>query len=551
MNRLKFLLVTLMAFVTVCAMANGWLPPSEDVVVESFDVYVDFDTVHNAGLQLGTRDSVFRFIEQQAVALNSDKLGRFAVWRMLPPIVMVPESVADKVGEVDITVENAPVATLPDTVRDENGDLLLPYSIWAKMTVKDASGSKIYEKDYGLLNGTVPLSHIGKDGKIKQAAAIVGICEAVDLVRGEVYGRYGFDMCKDVDVCPVPESSKYYTFLKIANGDMRRFVDFFTYNDLLGQIYKLNTPFMFLPYDTVSVDATAVEGTILRDGEVDGEYTVEYEGGRVKSFSGSFYTRDDNGKVSKQKLNKLTVQYDKKTGEYKGITTADGQFTRVVFPGYDNVTEWGQKRKLHNFCRTENMIGNFLKLKAETVEMVEMSIDLFGTVYAEGSTTSSLPFGMLKMVADTNNVKFPALTSENHTEFKAVVKYDKNLHIVEREWKGSILLEKDRGYGNYSYIRLDDVDARIAVKLNDEHGEPVAFDRKASGVLKNNWGLGDKLKVFNVYGEGKADVSTSLDKDDIGVGYSGSGNIHISYDDRGNIMLYRIGNVEIIRKVKY
>lgn len=550
---LKSILFSLTALLSVSAYANGWLPPSEDIVAERFDVYVEFDTTHYTGSELSRRDSVFRYIERQAVALNSDQMGRIAVWRMLPSMVMVPDNIVDKVGTVRIVVENAPVATLPDTVRNDDGDLLLPYSIWAKVDVRDASGKQLFKEDYGLVNDFVPLSYVKKDGKFKQAAAIVGISEVLERVRVDVYGKYGFDMCKKVDVCPVPESSKYYTFLKIVNGDVRKFVDFYAYNDLLCQIYKLNFPFVFLPYDTTSTSIKSVAGTIIRNSEVVGDYTVEYENGRVVSFSGNLYTTEDDGDVNRQKLNKLSVQYDKKTGEYKGVTTADGQFTRFIFPGYNNVTEWGKKNKLYNFCRTENMIGNLLKMRAETVESIEMSLDLYGRVYIEGSSTSSLPLGMLKAVADTNNVKFPALTSENHSEFKCEILFDKNLHILEKNLSGSILLEKDRGYKNYSYIKLDDIKSSLKVKEIDKHGNPIRFDRFASGVLTNNWGRGGKLKIFDVYKEGKSTVSTEQEraKEDIVVKYSGSGKVHLSYDDMGNFALYQLGNVLIIRNFKY
>lgn len=550
---LKSILFSLTALFSVSAYANGWLPPSEDIVAERFDVYVEFDTTHNAGAELSKRDSVFQYIERQAVTLNSDQMGRIAVWRMLPSMVMVPDDIVDKVGTVRIIVENAPIATLPDTVRNDDGDLLLPYSIWAKVDVRDASGNKLYAEDYGLVNGFEPLSNVKKDGRFKQASAIVGISEVLERVRDDVFGKYGFDMCKKVDVCPVSESSKYYTFLKIVNGDVRRFVDFYAYNDLLCQIYKLNFPFEFLPYDTTGTELKSVEGNIVRNSEVIGDYIVEYENGRIRSFSGNVFSKDEDGKVNRQKLNKLNVQYDRKTGEYKGISTADGKFTRFIFPGYDNVTEWGKKNKLYNYCRTENVVGNFLKMKAETVETVEISLDLYGKIYIDGSTTSSLPFDMLKAVADTNNVKFPALTSENHSEFKCEIQFDKNLNTIDRQWSGSLLLEKDRGYNNYSYIKLDNVKTSLKVKKFDKRGNPIYFERTASGILTNNWGLGDKLKVFDTYKEGKSTVTAVpvKDKDDIVVDYSGSARVHISYDDKGNMSLYKIGGTLIVRNFKY
>ena len=99
-------------------------------------------------------------------------------------------------------------------------------------------------------------------------------------------------------------------------------------------------------------------------------------------------------------------------------------------------------------------------MKEETTETVEMSVDLEGNVYFDCESNSSIPYSLFKMVADSNSVKFPMLTSENHTTSRTRLKYDDKMNIVERDLEGTILLEKNRGYNNYTYIKADSIKSR-------------------------------------------------------------------------------------------
>ncbi len=548
------ILLLFVVFASVC-MAEGsyYLPPSDDVVVENFDVYLSFDSIHNKNAKLSKRDSVFQYLERKAIVQCNDKVGRFAVWRMLPQLVIVPDSISGKTGTVNITVENAPISTLADTVRTSDGDVLLPYSIWARVQVLDANGKELLNSDYGLLKGSVSLSSYKKRDNIIQSTSIVGITEAVKTVRNEVFSRFGFDMCKDATICQVPESSKYYVFLKIVNGNLTQFVDFYTYNDLLSQMFKLNFPYKFIEQDTAVTKAKSVEGIIVHKGEIEGTYTVEYENGKFKQLGGYLYGRDNDGKVVKHKLNTIFGRYDKKTGEYLGISTSNGQFIRVVFPGYNSVMGWSAKNKLPTYCRTENMLGSLFSLKEQTVETADVSIDLNGKIYIEGNTSSSIPFGLFKVLADSNYVKIPMLTSENHTEFHCEEEFDKHLNVVSRKWSGKILLEKNRGENNYSFIKLDDCTNVINVIETDQYGNAQKYSRKSSGVLSINWGLGNKLKIPDAFEEGRSNMSVTKveGKDVFDVDYDSNADVNIFYDENGDVVLYKVGSVEIIRKVNY
>lgn len=526
-----------------------YMPPSEDVVFEFAEVYLHFDSAHYANASLSKRDSVFHYIEQRDVDVQTDQLGRFAVWRMVPSEVMMPETVKGRKGRIDIYVENAPISTLSDTVTTDSGDVMLPYSIWCRAELSDPDGNSMYSFDYGLIKGFKSQAQFS-DGEITQSTNILGINEAMGIVRSDIMGKYGFAISNDPADKAKVAGSKYATMLNILNGNMAQFVDYYAYNDLLCQIFEFNAPFAFLRPDTVDRSIKAVDATIYRNGNIHGTYTLEYKNGRLKSFSGYLYSKDSDGKPVKQKINTITPRYNKKTGEYDHITTFDGQLAKVVFPGYESTTEWGQKSKQPNYCKTQNLIGGFLKMKEETTETVEMSVDLEGNVYFDCESNSSIPYSLFKMVADSNSVKFPMLTSENHTTSRTRLKYDDKMNIVERDLEGTILLEKNRGYNNYTYIKADSIKSRTEF-VYDGGFFPKTVKRNASIVVLDNWDIDYKWDLKSFLGKhNNTKVRVNKESEDVknsslSVDFSVEWDVKVSHDADGEISSIKMGDTEV------
>lgn len=540
------------AAVVVPALAwcgTVYMPPSEDVVFEFAEVYLHFDSAHYANTSLSKRDSVFHYIEQRDVDVQTDQLGRFAVWRMVPSEVMMPETVKGRKGRIDIYVENAPISTLSDTVTTDSGDVMLPYSIWCRAELADPDGNSMYSFDYGLIKGFKSQAQFS-DGEITQSTNILGINEAMGIVRSDIMGKYGFAISNDPADKAKAAGSKYSTMLNILNGNMAQFVDYYAYNDLLCQIYEFNAPFSFLRPDTVDRSLKAVDATIYRNGNIHGTYTLEYKNGRLKSFSGYLYSKDSDGKPVKQKINTITPRYNKKTGEYDHITTFDGQLAKVVFPGYESTTEWGQKSKQPNYCKTQNLIGGFLKMKEETTETVEMSVDLEGNVYFDCESNSSIPYSLFKMVADSNSVKFPMLTSENHTTSRTRLKYDDKMNIVERDLEGTILLEKNRGYNNYTYIKADSIKSRTEF-VYDGGFFPKTVKRNASVVVLDNWDIDYKWDLKSFLGKhNNTKVRVNKESEDVknsslSVDFSVEWDVKVSHYADGEISSIKMGDTEV------
>ncbi|MBQ1651363.1 MAG: hypothetical protein II056_02955, partial [Paludibacteraceae bacterium] len=262
------------------------------------------------------------------------------------------------------------------------------------------------------------------------------------------------------------------------------------------------------------------------------------------------YSKDSDGKPVKQKINTITPRYNKKTGEYDQITTFDGQLAKVVFPGYESTTEWGQKSKQPNYCKTQNLIGGFLKMKEETTETVEMSVDLEGNVYFDCESNSSIPYSLFKMVADSNSVKFPMLTSENHTTSRTRLKYDDKMNIVERDLEGTILLEKNRGYNNYTYIKADSIKSRTEF-VYDGGIFPKTVKRNASVVVLDNWDIDYKWDLKSFLGKhNNTKVRVNKESEDVknsslSVDFSVEWVVKVSHDADGEISSIKMGNTEV------
>lgn len=550
MKYFRYLVLSLLLMVPA-AMVNAvvYLPPTEDVIFEDSEVYLHFDSVNTANMTLTRRDSVFGYIVAREVEKMRDYLDRIAIWRMLPAEVIVPEKIKDKRGVVDIYVENAPIATLTDTLAISASEIMLPYSIWCRVEVRDVMGKKIYSHNYGLLSGSKKL-YLDDNSDIKQSSSIIGVMEAIATVRTDLFRRYGFEQVSGAVDEKVINGSKYAAMLKILNGNVAQFVDFYAYNDLLCQIFEFNSYFPFLRPDSIDATVKSVEASIYRRGKLHGTYTVDYKDGRLKSFSGTRHTTDSEGRPIKQKINTITPKYNKKNGEYESMSTFDSQLTKVIFPGYNNTTEWGVKSKQPNFCKTHNMIGGFIKMKEETSETVEMTIDLDGNVYFDTKISSSVPFGLFKMLADSNSVKFLPLTSENHSEFVSKVNYDENLNMVSKSLEGYILLEKNRGYKNYTFIKADSIKSFTKFRNYGKDHIPASVDRDVTVTIYDNWNIDYKWDLQTFFGRlnTKTKVNKSSDHSKNGsltVDFSIDWDVKTTYNEKGDLVEVMIGNTDI------
>lgn len=354
---------------------------------------------------------------------------------------------------------------------------------------------------------------------------------------------------------------KYAPLFNVINRNMSRFVDYYTYNDLICQIFRLNYPFQFFPLNDCKGKPKSIEGKITTSNNMPITYKLEYDvQNRIKSFSASQVVIDDEGKKEKIKINTLQPKYNKKTGEHMGITTFDGTLLRIIMPVYDKINSISDKMAAETFCKTENLVGGFIKMKTETTEEVQLSMNTDGTINFEGKSVSSRPFSFLKAIADSNNIKFPSLVSENHTQFKSLVKINSDGVITLLDWEGSILLEKNKGYDNYAYILADNIKHQIEVLEEDSYGQPQKIRSSVSMDIKNNWGNITKWNYIEIFGDSKNNIKLNEAKKarkeaamaaDQSIDFSFDWDVSTKYDDRGNWTRMELGPYIFERTISY
>lgn len=354
---------------------------------------------------------------------------------------------------------------------------------------------------------------------------------------------------------------KYAPLFNVINRNMSRFVDYYTYNDLICQVFRLNYPFQFFPLNDCKGKPKSIEGNLTHLNNMPITYKVEYDAqNRIKSFSASQVVIDDEGKKEKIKINTLQPKYSKKTGEHIGITTFDGNLARVLVPAYDKINSTSDKMAAETFCKTENLVGGFIKMKVETTEEVQLSMNTDGTINFQGKSVSSRPFSFLKAIADSNNIKFPSLVSENHMQFKSLVKINPDGVITLLDWKGNILLEKNKDYDNYAYILADNVDYKIEILEEDSYGQPQKIRSSVYMDIKNNWGSITMWDYMAFFGDSKSTMKLNEAKKarkeaamaaDQSIDFSFDWDVSTKYDDRGNWTRMEFGPYLFERTLSY
>ena len=116
---------------------------------------------------------------------------------------------------------------------------------------------------------------------------------------------------------------------------------------------------------------------------------------------------------------------------------------------------------------------------------------------------------------------------------------------------GSILLEKNRGYNNYTYIKADSIRSRTFISGYEGGRVAKNVKRDASVIVHDNWDIDYKwdLKSFlgkhnntrvRVNKESEDDKNSSLSVD-----FSVEWDVKVTRNNDGEISSIKMGNTEI------
>lgn len=367
------------------------------------------------------------------------------------------------------------------------------------------------------LGDTLAVNHLNEYEKSLQSVA-----DSIDYYSIDLFVKY------------YPNGiNKYTKLLRLLSGNLHWMVDAFTYNDLLCNVYEIDYPVQFLPLLPLNGKIKRIDGEVLQDGKEPIHFKLSYDKkGRIKSLDMNRVEYNDKQK-NNVRINTLHVSYKK--NEYDKITCSSSEFIRVLMPILVDMNQSVDKVEQVMSCKTDNVLGGFVKLKVETEESNKVALDVDGKCHITGEKSLSRPHAALKQIATANGEKFPAIVSNNSSAYNMVVDFDDNAFVTSYQWDGYVLMEKNVGYDNYAYIKAD------SVSFSMDMIEPYTATQE--GVMNHSV----SLRVENKLGKNKVTV----DANNSSMQLKNQWSFVVKNDEHGNWVYLKVGPYEVKRSIIY
>ena len=327
--------------------------------------------------------------------------------------------------------------------------------------------------------------------------------------------------------------NKYSKLLRLLSGNLHWMVDAFTYNDLLCNVYEIDYPVQFLPLLPLNGTIKNINGEVLQEGKEPVQFKLKYDKkGRLKSLDMNRVEYNDKQK-NNVRINTLHVSYKK--DEYDKITCSSSELIRVLMPILVDMNQSVDKIEQVMSCKTDNVLGGFVKLKVETEESNKIALDVDGRCHITGEKSLSRPHAALKQIATANGEKFPAIVSNNSSAYNMVVDFDDNAFVTSYQWDGYVLMEKNVGYDNYAYIKAD------SVSFTMDMVQPYTATQE--GIMNHEV----SLKVENKLDANKVNV----DANNSSMHLKHQWSFVVKNDEHGNWVYLKVGPYEVKRTITY
>jgi hypothetical protein len=356
----------------------------------------------------------------------------------------------------------------------------------------------------------------------KYEASLKSVADSIDYYSIDLFVNY------------YPKGvNKYTKLLRLLSGNLHWMVDAFTYNDLLCNIYEMEYPIQFLPLLPLNGNVKRVDGEVTQDDREPLYFKLKYDKkGRLKSVDMNREEYNDKQKVN-VRINTLHVSYKK--NEYDRITCSPSEFIRILMPGIEDLNKPVDKVEQIMYCKTDNLLGGFVKLKVETQETNHVQLGVDGKVYVHGEKSLSRPHAALKRMADANGEKFPSLVSSNSSAYNIEVEFDDNALVQSYNWNGYVLMEKNVGYDNYAYIKADSVAMQVATV--------APYTQAEEGLMHHNV----SLTVQNQFVKNRETLKSHKPSYNM----SNQWPVAVKFDDYGNWVYLKVGPYEVKRTITY
>ncbi len=362
----------------------------------------------------------------------------------------------------------------------------------------------------------------------KYATTLTTLQDSIDYFSIDLFVRY------------YPKGIRQHEkLLRLLSGNISWMVDAYTYNDLLCNVYEIEYPIPFLPLQPLKGKVAKVTGELHQEGKQPLYFTLKYnKDGMPKSLDMNRLEYDDK-KKNNVRINTLHISYKK--GEYDKITCSSSQFIRMLMPGLENMNQPVDKMEQLMHCKTDNVLGGFVKFKVETEETNHVMFDTEGQVYITGEKSLSRPHGLLKQIADDSGEKFPAMVSANSSAYEIALDMDENGFVHQYDWKGYVLMEKNVGYDNYAYLKADSVHLKMNMMEPYTSGSDGSILHHVSLKIENEL---EGTKLPNTQ-------NVDADKNKLTYQLSNTWPFQVHFDDNGNWINLKVGPYTVNRTITY
>ncbi len=353
-------------------------------------------------------------------------------------------------------------------------------------------------------------------------------------------------------------AKKYEKLFKTLNRDLAKFVDYYSHNDLLCQLYEIDYPFQFFPLQDFAGVPKRVDAVITKAGMEPINYNIKFDGKRrIKQIETEQIGIGEDGSKEKLFSRELKPVYDDETGEYLYIETDAGLWAREMA---SNVYFMGMNKTYDPIAaKTQSTAKNITKnagIFAEKTsdEAVQLMVDLDGNIYFNGNSQYFKANAIFKDIIAKSGIQ--TKRTDTKTKFNTKATINEQGVFTNWSWEGDVTTSfvsfLASAAGKTQSITADKMLREIKVLEQDDKGNPtkVQYNFEMSGKLNVSQKMSMKEWFTESYAQGSA-PKNKISAEGFEFGNNMTWTCEFKYDEQGNWTEMKVGPYTATRTFKY
>lgn len=424
--------------------------------------------------------------------------------------------------------------------------------------LEDADKASTYYKQYGeeikttlekvecwnaILAGTMK----SKEMKEKVGSTFIGTREL------KQYQQYN-NVNNFVNFYPAG-AQRYQALLFTINRDLKRFVDLYSVNDLLCQLFEIDYPFQFFPLQDCKGAPKDMRAVVQKEGMEPVEYRVKYDSKRrIKELQADQITLLADGNKEKLITRDIMPKYTE-NGKYSHLETDAGVWAQAADynNSYYNKLNYVHDPILKNTYGKANNItkkAGFLGGK-ESEETVQLKVDLEGNIYFTGSSKYFKANAFYKEVLNAAGVVPKRVDTK--TTFTTKANINEQGIMTNWLWEGNSKTNLATGASmREEWMSAEPMVRGIKFVDVDDKGNPTKIEFEFQ--LQGSMAIEEKAKGMAFVNKYLVDLNgpkPTVSKDNFNFSAKNTWDCSFEYDAAGNWTKMKIGPYSAERTFKY